>query len=379
MSKKVLFIISLFFTYFSSSQESVNLQLKNLTPPNSPAFVLMDITPTNITIPENIQAFSIQTLNSFTGNSNNGVSPNNYAIEFQPYWYGKRIGMNFFKYNNLTSEKDKEDKEVDDYNGYNPFGDIWKKASFSVAFMNGTFDIFDSPQSYLSIGGRTRLFSYIDQKQIERIKSSYKAYRDFATSIEYINIKQQVADGDITNDEGEEKIRNIENGVIENLNKTIQRKPIFAIDVAMAYSHFVGDKSQNLSDNFGRFGLWVLGDLALNLNSINKSHYFHIYGVFRYLEDGLNRDDDNNLFTKSDYDYGAKFEIELNALSLGYEYIKRDNSTDESRSFGTIRYRISNSLTLNGGFGKNFKSDSSLTTILGIQWGLDFGSSVSAK
>lgn len=88
---------------FSQADTSPVGALKNLAAPNSPAFVLMDVTPSNIIVPENIQAFSIQTISAFIGDSAQGFGNSNYAVEFQPYWYVKREKMNFFKYNNLRT------------------------------------------------------------------------------------------------------------------------------------------------------------------------------------------------------------------------------------------------------------------------------------
>lgn len=163
--------------------------LKNLAPPNSPAFVLMDIAPSNIIVPDNIQAFSIQTISAFSGNSKDGLGNNNYAVEFQPYWYVKREKMNFFKYNNLISDKPEgENVSINDYTRYNVFGDAWKKASVSLALMDGTFNVFQVPQSYVSVGARTRLLSVKTRNQIDEIKSQYTSYEQFMSSPEVIAI-----------------------------------------------------------------------------------------------------------------------------------------------------------------------------------------------
>ena len=50
---------------------------------------------------------------------------------------------------------------------------------------------------------------------------------------------------------------------------------------------------------------------------------------------------------------------------------------NEERTIDSIRYKISNAFTLNGGFGKNFKCDGESVALYGIQWGIDFGSSLS--
>lgn len=372
----ICFVISVFSAYAQGEPPSVGL--KNIAPPNSPAFVLMDITPSSIVIPENIQAFSIQTLSAFSGNSNNGLSNNNYAVEFQPYWYVERKDMNFFKYNNLTTSKPKGAiLSIDDYTGYNAFGDIGKKASVSLALMNGTFEVFETPQSYISIGARTRLISFRTEKQINDFKAQYKKYEQLMGSVAVVSI---LGNAGLTDEEKNTQITSLQayKSIGDDFENIIQRKPLFALDVALAYSHFLGDENQDYDDGFGRFGFWVSGDLALYTPTICKESYLHFYGVFRYLRDGLNIDTNTSeLFTESKIDYGGKIEFEFSKISFAYEYITRDSdNNNESRSVGSIRYKINNAFTLNGGFGENFMSEGNSIALFGIQWGLDKSSTV---
>lgn len=352
--------------------------LKNLASPNSPAFVLMDIAPSNIIVPDNIQAFSIQTISAFSGNSKDGLGNNNYAVEFQPYWYVKREKMNFFKYNNLISDKPEgENVSINDYTRYNVFGDAWKKASVSLALMDGTFNVFEVPQSYVSVGARTRLLSVKTRNQIDEIKSQYTSYEQFMSSPEVIAI---FANPSLSLSEINTAITSLEGyqAIVQNFEQSLRRKPFFALDVAVAYSHFMGDKSQDMDDAFGRLGFWATGDLAFYTPTIGKQSHVHVYGVFRYLRDGLNLDPDSgDLRIENATDYGAKIALELDKLSFGYEYITRDSeNNNEERSIGSIRYKISEAFTINGGFGKNFRSEGSTVALFGIQWGLDFDSSV---
>lgn len=349
-------------------------ELQNLAPPSSPAFVLMDITPSNIIIPENVQAFSVQTINAFTGNSE--AANGNYAVELQPYWYVKRENMNFFKYNNLTSSKSQV-STVDDYDGINIFGDIWKKASFSLALMDGTFEVFEEPQSFISVGARTRLLSLRTKKQIDGFKEQYKRYLQFMRSQEVSNI---FANSSLSSAEKNEKVTTLQEFItIQNdFGEVIQSKPFFALDVALAYSHFLGDKSSGVEDTMGRFGLWASGDLALYTPTIGKNSYVHFYGIFRYLRDGINLEANGiELFSVDKLDFGGKIELEFDRLSFAYEFIKRDSDLDEgSRSIGSIRYRINDSFAINGGFGENFRSGGTTVALFGIQWGLENNSSV---
>ncbi|MEO9077387.1 MAG: hypothetical protein ABI263_08845, partial [Gelidibacter sp.] len=280
--------LSVLVTSLMVAQSDINptASLKNLAPPNSPAFVLMDIAPSNIIVPDNIQAFSLQTITAFTGDSSGGLSNNNYAMEFQPYWYVKRDKMNFFKYNNLRTDKaDGQNLTATDYTRYTMFGDVWKKASVSLALMNGTFNVFEVPQSYVSVGARTRLLAVRTKNQIEAVKSQYTAYEEFMVSPEVIVI---FANPQLSLSEKNTAITNLESykTITENFEKTVELKPFFTLDVAAAYSHFMGDKSQDMDDAFGRLGIWASGDFAFYTPTIGKQSHVHVSGLFRYLRDG---------------------------------------------------------------------------------------------
>ncbi len=377
----IICVATLFYISLYAQGEPPSSPLKNLAPPNSPAFVLMDVTPSSIVVPENIQSFSIQTINAFTGNSNNGLSNNNFALEFQPYWYVKREEENFFKYNNLTVSKAVVaaggTPTVDDYTGYNVFGDIWKKASFSLALMNGDFEVFNEPQSFVSIGARTRLITVRSLKQINKFKNQYKNYVHFMSNGAVPVI---IGNGSMSLEEKNEAIINLPGykSIEKDFESLIEEKPVFALDMAIAYSHFMGNNEQEFDDAFGRFGIWLSGDLAIYTPTINEKSYIHFYGIFRFLKDGINLNEESNeLFSEDKIDFGGKIEFELNRISFAYEYVTRDSENDdESRSIGSIRYRINDDFALNGGFGENFKSEGNGIVLLGIEWGIDNGSSV---
>ena len=69
MNYRILFII-LWLGGFLWGQEDQSLNLKSFAPPSSPAFTLMDISPSSVIVPDNLQAFAIQTLAGYAGNTN---------------------------------------------------------------------------------------------------------------------------------------------------------------------------------------------------------------------------------------------------------------------------------------------------------------------
>ncbi len=243
--------------------------------------------------------------------------------------------------------------------------------------MDGTFEVFERPQAYVSIGLRTRLLKIISGKDYHDVLKAYNEYEEFMVSPEVTDIMLNVSPARSILD-SIPKLKKYQDtkAVLQDI---IKRKPLFAMDIAAAYSHFMGDESQNLGDGFGRFGVWLSTDLAFHTSSVNHNNYLHFYGVFRYLRDGLNLDTESNtLFTINNIDFGGKVEIEWKKFSLAFEYIAREGDISTSRTMGTVRYAVTNKIALNGGFGENFMSNEDTITIFGIQWGLESKASLKA-
>ncbi|MEM7187624.1 MAG: hypothetical protein AAF466_13305 [Bacteroidota bacterium] len=359
MSSRIILIL-LLIPFAAWSQGDTNTQLQNLAPPSSPAFVLMDISPSSVYTPESLKALSLQLLNGLGSGSSDGI-PKNIAVEFVPFWYTTPKNMNFLKYYNLK----KSDPNVEGATGYdsqNVFGDIFKRASVSFEFMENTFEVFDSPQNFISAGARTTLVKVLRKQDIQNIISKYNNYDAF--------LKKFILDPnnsieDLATSEEYLKAR-------DDLNDAVNMKPLLTVDLALAYSALLNNSNANFSDTLGRYGAWISADLALGFAN-NSNNYIHVHSVARYIKDGLNLDAENRLFNTESYDIGGKLEIELNKLSIGYEFITREGDVDEYRSIGTIRYEVSKSITLTGGFGKNFKSEDNTISLLGVKWGINTG------
>ncbi|MBF4469914.1 hypothetical protein [Flavobacterium sp. HJJ] len=150
----------------------------------------------------------------------------------------------------------------------------------------------------------------------------------------------------------------------------ILKKPLFSLDLAAAYSTLYSDNTHGNSQQ-DRIGVWS----TLTFSPKVENNYLNLYGFIRYIKD-------NSVYSKltsnySDqveyFDYGCKIQIDINAISFGYEYIKRNGNGKDYRSVGIIQYKINSNYYLTGGFGKNFTSDSSkdLVSLLGIRWGIN--------
>jgi hypothetical protein len=150
----------------------------------------------------------------------------------------------------------------------------------------------------------------------------------------------------------------------------ILKKPLLSLDLAAAYSTLYSDNTHG-NNQQDRIGVWS----TLTFSPKVENNYLNLYGFIRYIKD--NSVYSNLTSSYSDqieyFDYGCKIQIDINAISFGYEYIKRNGDGNNFRSVGIIQYKISSNYYLTGGFGKNFISDSDkdLVSLLGIRWGIN--------
>ncbi len=352
--KRICTFLCLLVATNGFSQDPIDLS--DLATPSSPAFVLMDLSPSTVFVPSNLKALSLNVLSDFASNDNSNV-PKNYAIELTPFWYIKNSNMDFKKYYNLRGEN---------YEKQNIFGDIFKRASVSIAFTDNDYGVYTESQRALSVGVRTSLIKMISKNSIEKINQSNTKFYNYIKSLPI-----QISPTQEELDARREQIANSDE--YKALSQALQAKPVFVVDFAAAYSTLLEDNDGQLSDTFARFGAWLSTDLAFNFTKNNTQNYFHFYTVFRYLRDGLNVDDMGQPFTTTVFDFGGKVEFELDKLSIGYEYVSREGDTDSYRSVGTIKYRINDKFLLEGGFGDSFKAGDTAISILGIKWGIDSG------
>ncbi len=360
----VVFVFCLFNLSLALCQSNDTLTLKDLEIPNSPGFILLDKAPSAIERPNSSKAFTLSVINSFK--ENNGI-PNNYAVEFSPFWYIKHPNMSALKYagfNNLFSK-------IDEF-------------SVSFAYVT-TYDSLNStPVNNISVGLRTNLISVRSAKDINDLnEANVEAVKSLKSiMIGLIEAKIIYPLPVDSTDEWKKKKKDydsLEKAFTENyylrqakskynLLEIMKRKPVFAVDFALGYSCFFLDNNFS-SNHFGRAGAWMTANYSGSLD--NDGTYFNCYLLGRYLHDRLTMA--NNEYVKL-LDLGGKLEFEIKNLSIGYEYIYRINDKEKTfRSNGIIKYKISNELYLTTALGKNFGSSNNLISLIGLNWGLSTG------
>jgi len=360
MKKILIGLLASMFVFQVFSQGE--MQLEDLQMPASPAFVLLDVAPSSIERPTTIKAFTTSLVNNIT--ENNGI-PENYAVDFAPYW--------FFKHKNLTAMKYWGFKKADNHYRETPFSQA-RYGSLSMASVRSQIPVDTMAEeqyvSNVAFGFRTCLFQIRGSAAVDALVELNKKYKD--------RIREITDDPLISGDELANIIAQDEEllKTINDIRSVLARKPAFAIDLAASGAWSFGNKDFN-SISMNRYGLWLILSYSKSLNKkekTKKDNYLSLYASTRFLSDYNFLNEEGNISTVNMMDAGGKAELELGRFSIGYEYLARFNLTDSRqqtfRSSGTISYRASNQFLITAAFGKNFGSFNNLISQIGIQWGL---------
>ena len=362
----MIIIMSWFCESFAMAQDSDTLTLKDLDIPNAPGFILLDNTPTSIEKPNTSKAFVISALNSF---SSNGGIPQNYAVEFTPFW--------FFKHPNMTSLIYMGYK----HNRQSLFHNI-QKAAVSFAFINSQDSVTEQHIANFSLGVRTNLLTVRSKKDIDDLKTANTKVVAYLKSLDVrltnagIIFNPAEETQEQYNKRVEEFLKSEESEKTDDKNDLraiLQRNPVLGIDGALGYNSFFPDNNY-ANHHFGRFGAWVTLTFSKDLEVNNVgNNYFNFYLVGRYLSDGTEKINDQ--YTRQDlYDVGGKIEFEFKKLTFSYEYIYRTGDIPNTfRSNGLLKYKVSDTVVLTGAYGKNFGTENNLISLLGINWGFTAG------
>lgn len=362
MKKKISSILSLLLIpILGFSQTEINLN--DLEMPSSPAFILLDVAPTSIERPTTTKAFSTSVLNSIS--ENNGI-PENFALEFAPYWFFKHKKLNALNYWGVKKTTDGIKRKAFSQARFGNISFATVKTSSSIDSI-GTLKQF----SNMSLGFRTSLIQVRAKKDNEEL-----------IRLNQIHIERISAINNDPNLSPDEIFDLLENDEIltpnaEKIKDLLKRKPVFAVDLAGAAAWSFMDNNYNSID-INRLGVWMTVNYSQSLNKKGKSSlddYLNFYLVGRFMQDNNIYNSDGLLISSYVFDSGGKIEFELDRLSFSYEYLFRQNfSGDNSNTFrssGLFKYRASNNLLVTGAFGRNFGEENNLITQIGITWGLN--------
>ena len=135
--KNIFTILLTCFSLISFSQE----KLEKLKAPSSPAANILDLQPSAILTPKSYKALETAIFSNFLGNSGNVTVPNDFALEFSPFWLSSHNPI-----------------ELQDYL-YPKFSDQLKRnASISIASTQNFFLGDSTKTNAISLGYRTSIY-----------------------------------------------------------------------------------------------------------------------------------------------------------------------------------------------------------------------------
>ncbi|KJD31267.1 hypothetical protein PK35_15650 [Tamlana nanhaiensis] len=389
----IIFLVLVGFVTTQQAQTTINDF--NFESTTTPAFTLVDETPTAINSPENIKSLAVYVYNGY----NNG----NIALESNPYWI----------------IPNKKDRSYQDFRGIklnkkgefyiNPFNGIKTNSSFSFGYVTKQFDGYTGDKKVASIGARTAILQLYSENKVKSLVDiisktaapySNEALQKYNGTLVFLNLIVTKFDAEeyiINNKIPQSYIdaansfltknpdfnsnypdgKSLANAYFKEVTDRIVKfyynpkdiKPFLRLDGALAYGMLF--KENTISSNVNRFSGWLTLDFAINLIKKEKqasqpANYLHIYGIAKYVDDGFIAN--QGVF----WDYGGKVELEFNKLKFAYEYLKRDGFGSQYRSVGNINYQLFKKVSLTGAFGKDFPEENNLITLLGVNWDLDF-------
>lgn len=373
--------ITLFFFCFCLYQSiqgqgstDSEVKIKELAVPKSPAFKLLDISPSQIETPTNPKQFSLDIAQAF----NDSIGwPKNYSMEFTPYWWLKKSNRSVFDFLGLkTTDNANGGKDI---TGENPFSGL-KFTSISMAFINQDLipDSIAQSQKIFSVGVHSTLIKIHSKKYSKLLGSKLEEWHEAAQKELAVALANQPPDSPAVAYEAYwQKFTDMKptttGEIFDEINDIMNEKPVLSLDISAAYANYgINDSIRKT----GRVGVWATISsyipIKLDDDEVNKN-YFAFFGYLRYLQDNYAPGKGPQTIKSSCFDIGGKLELKFDKLSVGYEIIHRNytkqgiNSAD--RNVGVISYQLGNNLYINAAFGKDFGITSKQISSLGINWG----------
>lgn len=383
-----LIIISLFTPFIISGQDSgsaPNLGDFSLSNNSTPAFLLVEETPTSIYVPDNLRALAIHAFDNF-GRS--------MSVEFTPYFFIGKPDRSYYNYVGLKTE-DNSDFRADMSHTeikQDIFSGALKTLSISGAYVDKEFENIGTARKTYSIGARSTLIRIYSNSSKEKIVNNATTVANLLAGFSPSQATSMKLENATTDAELAEakRLYNEEKKAWDEVygdkfakaktefRKTI--KPSIRLDGALGYSALFKENKID-AGTANRFGSWLTGEASILLNAGKENdtnNYFNLFFTARYIEDGFNLNDQNMYTTYYYRDMGGKIEFEFGKFAFSYEYISRNGNVDSERSVGNLKYIINKDISIIGGFGKDFQLEDNLFTIFGVNFGLNLGNN-SAK
>jgi len=357
MKRKIIFVFVMILgtRFVLHAQQPMDLSEFTMSNGSSPAFVLLEETPTAIYTPNNLKSVMVHVQDNF------GQS---LSLEATPYFLvnTQRRNRTYQKYIGVMEDLDTGEVRQNPFSGLNT-------TTISFAYVDKEFAGLDGGHKTYSVGVRTTVLRFFNKYKVNENRQK------IADALSEISPPDYILEQD-----DEDAIRKYYKDAYQDKIKPLQKtiKPIFRLDAALGYSTLFKENSIS-SGTVKRFGAWATSETSFILNEdsdAKTNNYFNLLLSARYIEDGFNAVSDD-YFTTYYRDFGGKMAFEFGRIAFSYEYMSRNGDIKTERSVGNLTVTLTKDISISGGFGKDFEivEGDNLVTIFGINWGLNTGNS----
>jgi hypothetical protein len=418
--RSIIFIYFLAGYFITAAQEKIS----EISTPASPASSVLGFQATEILAPKNFKALETALYSNFVDGNNNAIIPNDFALEFTPYWASDHgLGLNEYLFPKTIADQ------------------VWRNSSFSIASTQNLLLGDSTPTNGLGFGYRTTIYfsSESDRKTIRKYSEDLGDYQGVNANIgallegemangrittreEFVKFVGNILPGQLTGPESETLIDEILSDLeasarpefdiehpeafLENfydiVNTVMHGEQIFhefesyikernglSIDIAAAW--LVNFPTNDFEFSYApRRSIWITPAYRFR----NKLEFLKVIGVLRkdwYDLDYYRKYYADTQYFKTNTDYGLGVAGEFRKFSLQAEIIGRMSYTEYmvgadtdgndlyrketkyARQYvGTFSYRLNDDLVLSYSIGEKFNLGTigkSLVSLLSLNLG----------
>lgn len=404
--KRLIYFISSAICILENINAQDNNKISSLKAPSSPSSYILGIQPSSITRPKSWEALETAVFTNFLDSSNNLIIPNNFALEFSPFWASKdrkikiedflipTVGQTLLQNLSLSVSSSKSfiinDSMKSNAIGFGVRSMLWQgtkdeKALITLAYKdflaNAKLNLYlmkyatdnkleekTTKEEYINA-----LIKYIDSNKETLLKDIDKKQRSkwIIQLKDYLNTKEFVLLKSNLNDCIDEFTK-IDSTLIDIENYRADRKG-FKLEIAAATA--LNFPSSDVNVSYGsKYSIWLTPSFQPSGKNFN---WLEFIGVLRYT--GYNADFYKRYNAKDEYfsnnaDYGLKLVLKWKRISLDFEAIGRrsvsilsqntdlngntitvSKSRDDSQYIASVSYKIDENISISYNFGKQFE------------------------
>jgi hypothetical protein len=339
----------------AQAQKDTTVELERLKTPTSPAFVILDISPTDVERPTTPRAFALGLVSA--AQESDDFVPDNYAAEFAPYWLGPQRKLTFEQYYSRSMLRAVQQ-------------------TFSLSFATNTVVQNEDSLPAVAVGFRVAPFVGRASRRLDSLVEHLDHIQD-----SLLNVRIALRGARTANDTADalkkeqafsDSNRVLTAGIRAEMNDDDGRVG-FRMQIAGGLAAYYPG-NQFSAGKIGRTGLWGTAAYRLEHPGVD------LIALARFLS--------NDEGTEQEaLDLGARAVLLFEPFAASFEWVSRSVSGDEgdgpdgrpgfasgSRGVGMLEYRVNNDLFLSFSFGQDYRrageDEQPLVAILGGQLNL---------